>query len=155
MREVFISEEIVTKARDKASEMGELKNSITGGDGNIAGFIGEFLVAEMIGATVCNTYDYDLLLDGERIDVKTKRTNYPPKPHYECSIAAFNTKQKCDCYYFVRVKNDFSKAWILGSYGKEDYFKDAKFYRKGDKDQSNNFTFKADCYNLPIYDLKE
>lgn len=155
MKEVFIPKEIVTKAREKASEMGKLKNSITEGEGNIAGFIGEFLVAEMIGATVCNTYDYDLLLDGCRIDVKTKRTNYPPKPHYECSIAAFNTKQKCDYYYFVRVKNDFSKAWILGSYCKEDYFKDAKFCRKGDKDQSNNFTFKADCYNLPIYDLKE
>ena len=154
MKEVLITNDILKMAKNKAKEMGTLKNSITSGEGNLAGFIGEFLVAEELGAIVSNTYDYDLTLDGEKIDVKTKRTNYPPKGHYECSIAAFNIKQKCDRYYFVRVKNDLSKAWLLGSYKKEDYFRDANFHKKGEKDPSNNFTFKADCYNLSISSLE-
>ncbi len=101
-----------------------------------------------------NTYDYDLVSDcGKRIDVKTKRTNYKPRDYYDCSIAAYNTKQKCDSYVFVRVLNDFSRAWILGEKGKSDYFKEARFLKKGQIDGDNGFRVKSDCYNLKISDL--
>jgi hypothetical protein len=154
MLEVSVSESIIEMAKVKSVEMGKLNNSITSGDGNLSGFIGEFVVSELIDAEVSNTYDYDLVTkDGIKIDVKTKRTNFTPKKNYECSIAAFNIRQKCDQYVFVRVKNDFSKAWVLGYYPKDLYFQDARFYKKGDLDPDNNFTFKADCYNLKIEDL--
>lgn len=151
MIEVSIDPGLVASARSKAAEMGLLNNSIAQGQGSLSGFIGEFLAADHLGAEVRNTYDYDLVMpDGKRIDVKTKRTNYKPKPEYSCSIAAFNTRQQCDIYFFVRVKNDLSIAWLLGGYDKTQYFKDATFHRAGDVDPANNFTFKADCYNLPI-----
>ena len=152
MTGVEITLQQIGLAREKSKEMGKLRNSITGGQGNMAGFIGEIVVADLIGAEMCNTYDYDLIKDGIKIDVKTKRTNYEPQPHYDCSVAALNTKQKCDAYCFVRVTNDLTTAWVLGFYDKHKYFDDAKFYMKGDVD--GKFTFKSDCYNLPISSLK-
>ena len=41
MIEVEITEKMKQRAWRKAREMGKLKNSITKGDGNIAGFLGE------------------------------------------------------------------------------------------------------------------
>jgi hypothetical protein len=156
MLEVKITEGHLKRAKMLDSSMGTLRNSITNGEGNLSGFLGEVIVGEILKARHDNTYDYDLVLStGETVDVKTKRTNFPPKYGYDCSVAAFNTKQKCDYYAFVRVKNDLTTAWVLGFYPKQLYFEHAKFHRKGEFDESNKFTFKADCYNLPISGLRE
>jgi hypothetical protein len=154
MIEVNITSFHIESAKKLAEDLGELKNSITGGDGNLAGFIGEVVVSDITGSSHSNTYDYDLILpSGKTVDVKTKRTNYAPRENYDCSVAAFNTKQKCDYYAFVRVKNDLSVAWVLGFYEKSLYFQDAKFHKRGDYDPDNKFTFKADCYNIKISNL--
>lgn len=156
MIEVQVSEDILIKSANRAKEMGRLKNSITEGQGNLSGFVGEQVVSDYYGFTIKNTYDYDLVTKGgKKVDVKTKRTIVKPKPHYECSIGAFNTKQKCDIYFFVRVSNDLKTAWILGYKMKEEYFKRAKLLKKGDIDPDNSFTVKADCYNLPISELDQ
>ena len=114
MIEVKITDEMLIKAREKTVEMGKLYNSILRGKGNMSGFIGEQLALKVLGGAWENTYDYDLKVNDIRIDVKTKQTSVKPLPHYECSIAAFNTKQDCDGYAFVRVLNDFSVGWFLG-----------------------------------------
>jgi hypothetical protein len=156
MIEIVISPAMLVEARDKAAEMGQLRNSIIRGAGNIAGFIGEAIAQQVLGGKLCNTYDYDLVLDnGTKIDVKTKQTGYVPLPSYDCSIAALNTKQDCDYYAFVRVKNDFSVGWYLGVYNKEQYMKDAVFMQKGSIDPSNGYTVKSDCYNIKIDQLKD
>ena len=41
MIEIQITDDIKTIAKNKANEMGRLRNSITDGEGNLAGFIGE------------------------------------------------------------------------------------------------------------------
>ena len=61
MIEMAITEQMKEIARVKAEEMGKLYNSITRGDGNVAGFLGEAMVAKYTGAAMTNTYDYDLL----------------------------------------------------------------------------------------------
>ena len=156
MIEIVISPAMLVEARDKAAEMGQLRNSIIRGAGNIAGFIGEAIAQQVLGGKLCNTYDYDLVLDnGTKIDVKTKQTGYVPLPSYDCSIAALNTKQDCDYYAFVRVKNDFSVGWYLGVYNKDQYMKDAMFMQKGTIDPSNGYTVKSDCYNIKIDQLKD
>ena len=153
--EVDVTGGQLLKARKMAHDMGRLNNSITNGGGNIAGFIGEIVVADRIKAKHKNTYDYDLIDRlGNRIDVKTKRCSSEPKPDYDCSIAAIGTKQECDMYVFVRVLNIYTKAWILGKLSKKDYFDRATYFKKGEKDPSNNFTFRADCYNVKIKDLE-
>lgn len=154
--EVAITQEMKKSALQKAQELPSLKNSITSGQGNLVGFLGEEVVKSVLGGTLNNTYDYDLILNsGKTVDVKTKKTGFEPKPHYECSVAEYNTKQKCDYYAFVRVDDQRDRAWFLGVYEKNAYYKDAKLLKKGDVDPSNNFVVKANCYNLPIYKLQE
>ena len=156
MQEVEITDEMLLEARKSAKELGKLKNSIEKGAGNLAGFIGEILVRETFGYKSESTYDYDLVdQTGLKIDVKTKRTTVTPQPNYECSVAAFNTKQKCDKYVFVRVLNDLSKGWILGEMNKGDYFESATYMPKGKIDPANGFRVKANCYNVAIQDLNE
>ena len=153
MIEVKITPELVERAKKKTATVGVLQGSITGSGSHVVGAIGELIVADLTGATEANTHDYDLILDGKRIDVKTKRCNTRPFPHYDCTIPAHGTKQDCDSYVFVRIKIDGSKAWILGEIDKRAFYRNAKFYRRGDIDPDNGFVFKADCYNLPIKEL--
>ena len=146
---------MINKAKTKANQMGKLNNSITKGQGNIAGFLGEEIVLNYLNENDNNSYDYDLVLkDGRKVDVKTKRTTVKPRTNYDCSVAAFNTKQKCDVYIFCRILNDMSRGWILGYKDKKDYFDEARFMKKNQIDPANNFRVKADCYNVAIEDLE-
>ena len=155
MIQVKITPSIISRAKNKAATVGNLQGSITGSLSHVVGAIGEIIVADAIGANESNTYDYDLVRDGERIDVKTKRCNTRPFPHYDCSVAAHGTNQNCDSYVFVRILTDTSRAWILGSIPKPDFYTRATKYKRGDVDPTNGFTFKADCYNLPISELSD
>ncbi len=155
MIQVKITPSIISRAKKKAATVGNLQGSITGSLSHVVGAIGEIIVADVIGADESNTYDYDLVRDGERIDVKTKRCNTRPFPHYDCSVAAHGTNQNCDSYVFVRILTDTSRAWILGSIPKPDFYTRATKYKRGDIDPTNGFTFKADCYNLPISELSD
>lgn len=160
MIEVDITDNMINRARKKAKEMGRLNNSITGGMGNLVGFIGEEVAAHVLrnsGKKVVeeNTYDYDLVVDGIKVDVKTKSTSVAPLPHYSNSVANFNTKQQCDYYVFIRIKKDLTVGWWCGVYSKSQFFKDATFMEKGQLDADNKYVVKADCYNLPISQLKE
>ena len=155
MKQVKITPDIIARAKKKAATVGNLQGSITGSLSHVVGAIGEIIVADAIGANESNTYDYDLVRDGERIDVKTKRCNTRPFPHYDCSVAAHGTPQNCDSYVFVRILTDTSRAWILGAIPKSDFYTKATKYKRGDIDPTNGFTFKADCYNLPISELSD
>lgn len=151
---------MLLKARRKAKEMGSLNNSITNGIGNLVGFIGEEVALKVLAeqhyeVLEKNTYDYDLIADGVTVDVKTKATSVAPLPHYSCSIAAYNTEQKCDFYSFVRVKKDLTQAWWCGIIAKEEFYKNATFMKKGELDRDNKYVVKADCYNIPISSLHQ
>jgi len=151
IKEVAIPIDFIDVARKKAADMGVLKNSITKGDGNIFGFLGELIVAKYLGLNVTNTYNFDMkLVNGKKIDVKTKATSVAPKLNYECSISAYNTKQICDYYVFCRVSKNLNTGWILGYMPKKEYMAHAVKLSKGDFDPSNNFTVRADCYNMEI-----
>ena len=101
-----------------------------------------------------SNYDYDFVLDDKiRVDVKTKSTSTTPKGQYDCSVAAYNTKQKCDAYIFCRVMHSFDRGFILGGILKEDFFDKAQFWKKGTIDPSNGYQVKADCYNIKIDEL--
>ena len=155
MIEVPITPDLLRRAQRKTAHVGILEGSITGSTSHVVGALGELVVSDLTGALEANNRHYDLLLDGKRIDVKTKRCNTKPRPHYDCTIPAHGTKQDCDSYVFVRIKIDGSKAWILVEIYKRTFYRNAKFYRRGDIDPDNGFVFKADCYNLPIEELND
>jgi hypothetical protein len=157
MIELDISDGQLERAKELYS-FGALKDSITEGGGNIAGALGEVLVydyytARGLSVTIEQHKDYDLIVEGRKVDVKTKRTSVVPRPDYLCSIAAYNIRQRCDFYYFVRVLEDYSKGYLLGYKDKGHYFANARLAREGEKDV-NGWRFKADCYNLEISKLE-
>jgi hypothetical protein len=155
MIEVEITTQMIDNARVKAKELGRLRNSITKGGGNLIGFIGEEIAQQCLGGELVNTYDYDLVLDdGTKIDVKTKATTVAPKENYTCTVPAYNTKQKCDAYCFVRVKKDLTVGWHLGLLKKEEFFDIAEYFKKGEL-HASGFVYKGDCYETLIHDLRD
>ena len=155
MRHIKITNKHIELAEKMSKSMGTLNNSITKGQGNIVGFLGEIIVAEYLDIILDNTYDYDLIYKNKKIDVKSKKVTTPPKSYYECSIAALNTKQKCDLYIFTRITKDLSRGWILGYLDKEKYLNDSKLLKKDEIDSDNGWKVLTDCYNLPINKLKD
>jgi len=152
MIEINITPQILLKAEEKAARVGILKNSLKKGEGNLAGFIGEIVVKNYLGGQQIDSFDYDLFLENKKIEIKTKLTAVKPLPYYTCSVASYYL-QNCDFYLFVRVKNDYNLAWILGYKSAEDIRK-FPLLKKGDFDKSNNFTVKMDNYAIPIKDLE-
>jgi len=153
MKRIDITGEDIKEAKLLANNMGTLQNSITKGQGNVHGFLGEIITSKFLKSKLNNTYDYDIIHNNLKIDVKTKRVTTPPRDYYECSVASLNTKQLCDIYVFTRVLKDMTKGWLLGYINKKDYFDKAVLLKKGDIDLSNNWKVLTDCYNLPINKL--
>lgn len=153
-----ISEDQIERAKTLYSFEG-LKGSITKGESNIFGAIGEIVVNDYFiknGFKVDfnSTFDFDLKINDWKVDVKTKKTKYTPKMDYLCSISAYNTKQDCDFYFFCRVLESFEKCYLLGYKKKNEFFKLSQFNKKGELDV-NGWDFKDDCYNLKIKNLNK
>jgi hypothetical protein len=153
MQEISITDNMFIDAREQSIKLGKLKNSIRNGDGNLIGFLGEYITNNILCGTLTNTYDYDIILNDIKIDVKTKATTVKPLDTYECSIAEFNCKQECDVYVFTRILKNYEKGWVLGWLPTDLYYKKAVFLKKGEIDPSNNYTVKANCFNVKINEL--
>jgi len=154
--EVAISPEMVAEAKATAARVPRLRNSIEEGHGTVHGVLGELVYIEVKGGIQENTFEYDVLhADETTVDVKTKRTSVRPESDFDCSVAAFNVKQRCDEYAFVRVLYDMTRGWYVGSLSKRDYFDKARLLRKGEVDGWNGYAVKATCYNVAIYQLED
>ena len=172
MIKLNFDQSMIDNAIKKAEELGSINNSITSGRGNLAGYLAEIALTKYLGCKniSCDKgrdkYDYDLIKDGRKIDVKTKRRTVDPKPFFEVSIAGTSKHQKTDTYAFISItfkekRGMGSKAqyygvesiWLCGFMSKEDYFDKAIFWKKGAVDPSNGFKVHADMYNMPISSL--
>ena len=165
MIEINVFEKVLDKAQKAADKLGVLNNSIAQGRGNKAGYVGEYCVMNYLlkndrDVVEDNTYNYDFYINTKdnnklKIDVKTKTTGVRPLDYYECSVAEYNTKQKCDVYVFTRILYSLKKIWLLGWLPKQDYFNESTFLKKGTVDEDNGYKVKASCYNLKIDKLNE
>ncbi len=134
---------------------GALNGSITNGRSNIYGALGEVVVMDYyshLDVDTESTYDYDMIIDGHKVDVKTKHTTVVPRDFYLCSVSDWNTTQACDFYFFVRVMKDMSRAFLLGYMSPKQFYRDAFWKNKGELDV-NGFDFKSDGYHIKISDL--
>ena len=161
----MIKLEITPEELKRAKEMYQfnaLKNSVTEGKSNIYGAIGEVMVFNYFKNTYWkdrfdvkleNTFDYDLLINGKRIEIKTKKaSNLPISEDYNVNIFATSMKQMCDYYFFTIVTDDFKLCYLLGYLRRFDFYKIATFAKKGQPD-GPNFNFRADSYSVKIKDL--
>ncbi len=161
MTMIFKRIKITEGQRKRAKERYEFKrlnNSMTGGGGNTTGALGEILLIDKYGDKVedVSTFDYDLIIKGERVEVKTKRQMVYPEPYHYMNIFNFNIEQQCDWYCFIVVDYEHRNGWIVGWKEKEAFFNESKFYKKGDIDDTyfdNPWTFSHDCHCIKVRDL--
>jgi hypothetical protein len=157
MIEVNVPDKLIKLAEERSKKLGILKNSITKGKGNIAGYIGQMLVKLYLEGEDVDAYNFDVLKDNIRYEVKTKRCKDKPNLDYACSVCAHNARQDCDYYVFVRITNNYKKAWLLGKKKAKQYLKEAIYCKEGEIDPDSTFgwTFKENCYNLKINQLEQ
>lgn len=158
MIQVNFDEQTIKEAETRYS-FEKLKDSISEGKSNIIGAIGEIVVRDWYSKDHNvideSTFNYDLIINGIKVDVKSKNTIYEPKPHYAIHIPAANIKQKCDVYLFVRINLERRIAYLTGWIPKDEFFEKATFIKKGTPGVSPNFVHKADSYNLEIQNLNK
>jgi hypothetical protein len=145
------------------------------GEGGVIGAIAEIYMLQILDTLYPDkeildhsnqSYDYDILLGGIKLDVKAKKRTVAVRPDYDVSIAHYTKdQQKCDMYAFCSVTVDRNDRpldfYYVGMMRKDDYFKRATFKRKGDPDGDNRlpngqpFRIKKDCWNLKYKDLHQ
>ena len=164
MRSLEFSRKMIDQASQWADDLGGIKNSITKGRGNHAGRLGELALAKHLGVELLDHKDYDLIYEGQKIEVKTKRRAVPPKPQYTVNIAATSRHQKPDIYAFLSMEyldrdsggnySDLLHIWLCGYKNAEQFFEESSFWPKGHPDPPA-FTTHRDMYVMKIKDLDE
>jgi hypothetical protein len=134
---------------EKLFSFNKLKNSIKEGEGNLTGAIGEIVAFdyyEQQDKLVIHSgdFNFDLLIDGSKIEVKTMEVNATPKEYHECNVSLYNAEQKCDYYLFLNVDSSHSTAHIKGYVSKERFKKIRQLRLKGEKNGS--FEYKCDTF---------
>ena len=140
------------EAISRSNQLKVLNNSITNGEGNIAGYIGQLAFVQLFNGEHSDTYDYDISHpELGKVEVKTKRqsVNYV-NLNFEGSISDYNPNQKYDHAAFFRVNIDQKKGWFCGFTSKEGFDQLSRNMAKGkvDEQSSNNFKVKSDCRNI-------
>jgi len=162
MKEVLIDEVIIDKAKQRIKLLPNKKEERLSKFGSeqkriFEGYIGEEIIKRYLNIkTESETYEYDIISKGKKIEVKTVSCKFKPKENYLCTVNShdLNTthKQKADYYIFLRILNDYSKGWILGYIKCNEFFDKGKFVSKGEDFGKFKFT-KANATVLEIKEL--
>jgi len=149
--------ENVKQAFERSQNLGVLPNSFTRGAGRMTGFLGEiafellFPDSKYVGSY---SFTHDYLMGNRKIDVKSKTCCDKPKPHYTASVVCAAGKSlRASHYFFVRVRKDLTRAWMLGWITKNRLLEQGEFKRKGEED-GYGFVYKASGYHIPISRLR-
>ena len=164
MLQLPFDNEMIRAATDWAENLGGIYNSITKGDGNYAGRLGELALAKHLGVEVKDHKDYDLIYNDSKVEVKTKRRATKPKPNYTVNIASTSKHQKPDTYAFLSVEysdrdsggnySDLLKIWLCGYKSADQFFEEAEFWPKGTPDPPF-FKTHRDMFVMKIEELDE
>ena len=164
MLQLPFDNKMIREATNWAENLGGIYNSITKGDGNYVGRLGELALAKHLGVEVEDHKDYDLIYNDSKVEVKTKRRATKPKSNYTVNIASTSRHQKPDTYAFLSVEysdrdsggnySDLLKIWLCGYKSAEQFFEEAEFWPKGTTDPPF-FTAHRDMYVMKIGELDE
>jgi len=156
MKKIYITPEQIEEATDLYN-FKCLKNSITKGESQIYGAIGEVLAMEFLrsrGKEVKyeGDYNYDLISNGKKIDVKTIKTDKEPNDDFNANISAFNSSQQTDFYLWCAVSVDMTYGYVIGYLDKNEFYKIAELKKKGEIDWGQ-WTFKSDTYTTKVKNI--
>jgi hypothetical protein len=157
MKKIFIRESWVQYAKQNYSGDKYNQNTLLpAGRGQFAGIIGECAVGRyFLDAGIDfdydarKSYDYDFIVGGYKIDVKSKFSKGEPQPHYTVRIPEYQKNQECDLYIFTYVTD--SAVYLLGYMQKDEFWETATFAGKG----VTNVTFieRVDCHFIEVEKL--
>lgn len=130
-------------------------------DSRAVGLTGALAVAKIMGidvfkyVTSINLYrdgGMDFQYHGKKVDVKTQLSVVKPDAHYRCNIAEHQKDYPCTHYVFCFLIRIEPILYIAGACSKQDFFKNARFNKKGDT-MINGFTYTNPVYDMPISEL--
>jgi hypothetical protein len=158
MKKIYITPEQIEEAKDLYN-FKCLKNSITNGESQLHGALGELIAMQVLDlrdnhVDYVGHYDYDLICNGKKIDVKTIKSNHEPKDDYNANISAFNHTQQTDYYLWCYVSLDMTYGYVIGYLEKDEFYRIAELKKKGEIDYGD-WTFKSDTYTTKIKNLKK
>ena len=144
MIKLQITESQIERAK-KLFSFNKLKNSLRNGEGNLLGAIGEIVAFDYYQeqdklVIHSGDFNFDLLIDGSKIEVKTMEVNATPKEYHECNVSLYNAEQQCDYYLFLNVDSNHSTAYIKGYVSKQRFKKIRQLRLKGEKNGSFEYT---------------
>ena len=129
-----------------------------GGDGQIAGTIGELAVGHWLKELghdfdyVADTsMDHDFVVCGQKIDVKTKHSVGHPQLHYMVRVPYSQQNQDCDAYIFTYCTSD--EVFLLGWEDKDDWWAGRKTFEAKAGDVVDGFTELVHCRYAFVGDL--
>ena len=164
MLQLPFDNKMIRDATKWAENLGGIYNSITKGDGNYAGRLGELALAKHLGVKVEDHKDYDLIYNDLRVEVKTKRRATKPKSNYTVNVAYTSIHQKPDKHAFLSLEyldrdsagnySDLLNVWLCGYKSAEQFFEEAEFWPKGTPDPPS-FKTHRDMYVMKIGELDE
>lgn len=152
MKKVEFSKEMLARATQRAFKMGDLNNNFSP-QSNTVGMLGEEIFQYLFpSALLCDTSDYDFIINSKKIDVKSVITSIEPKPYYEFSITKNREDKDFNFYFICAISSSFSHGWAIGTISKEDFFSKAKIIKKGDQ-RPNGGVYKADAKSISYAEL--
>lgn len=165
--EIPLDQNIFDEANFRLANMSVYKKSHRQNGANQTGVIGEIVTERWLSAmgvfyTPDKTTQYDLkLLNGEKIDVKTKERQAKPRSQFDCSVALYNHEhQMPDYYFFVSLLRDprkpatdiyrFTHAYLLGAVNQPQLKRFGRHVPAETLDEENGMTNWTAMYNIPI-----
>ena len=160
--EIQLTDECLNKALEYSKDR-VYKRSMRGEEGTRVGAIGEAVLVDYLRDHSMEVIDkrestrFDLLVNGKRVEVKTKDRTVAPKPFYECSVPSYNhSHQIPDWFYFISLYREgkvFKKAYLLGGMTYQQLSQEGVKMNKGEVDERNGWLCRESCININIEKL--
>lgn len=105
---------------------------------------------------------FDLMVEGERWEVKTKERTVEPQPHYDCTVPAYNHEhQQPEVFCFVSIRSTgksddpyrFVDSHILGTIRGEELNSRARYLTPDSPPDHNGWVPTIPCYNIRVNEL--
>jgi hypothetical protein len=143
------------------------ESSFRGPQGYQVGRLGELVVMDWLTSRgvmfeeIFST-SFDLMVEGEKWEIKSKERTVDPKPYYDCTVPAYNHEhQQPAVFCFVSLRstgksddiNRFVDAHILGTIRLDDLTSRARYLTPESPPDFNGWVPTIACYNIRVEEL--
>lgn len=118
---IEITDKMIADAARKSVSIGTLKNSFSNGNRQIVGILGqEMFKVRYPDAVEPFKYDYDFVLRGQKVEVKTRIFSIEPNDSWDFVIPQ-TMNQQFDYIFFCGIHSSLSFGHIYGFLSKAQY----------------------------------